>query len=119
MSLHMQKIGKFRFRQKMAIFDYDWTLVKPISNGTFSKNIDDWSWITDKVPEILIKYYDSGFCIVIVSNQTRNTEMKISQINNALSSLNIPSIFMTGHHEDVKKPKSAMFDILTKDKKVD
>ena len=26
------KIGKFRLRQKMAIFDYDWTLVKPKTN---------------------------------------------------------------------------------------
>lgn len=103
----------------MAIFDYDWTLVKPVSNGTFSKNVDDWSWITDKVPEVLNKYYDSGFCIVIVSNQTRNTVMKISQIHNALSTLIFPSIFIIGHEEDDKKPKTAMFDILTQDKKVD
>jgi bifunctional polynucleotide phosphatase/kinase len=103
----------------MAIFDYDWTLVKPISNGTFSKNVDDWSWITAKVPEVLNKYYESGFCIAIVSNQTRNTAMKISQINNVLSTLNFPSIFIVGYDDDFKKPKTAMFDILTKDKKVD
>jgi len=119
MAPRIQKIGKFRFRRKMAIFDYDWTLVKPISNGTFSKKCDDWMWLTEKVPETLVNYYNNGYCIVIVSNQTRNTEMKIAQINNALTTLNIPSIFIVGYEEDVKKPKPAMFNILTQDKKVD
>jgi len=44
---HIVKIGKFRLRQKMAMFDYDWTLVKPLSNGTFSKDLNDWRWMTD------------------------------------------------------------------------
>jgi bifunctional polynucleotide phosphatase/kinase len=119
MTPRIQKIGKFRVRQKMAIFDYDWTLVKPISNGTFSKNVDDWMWLTEKVQEILVNFYSNGYCIAIVSNQTRNTEMKIVQINKALSSLAIPSIFIVGYEEEFKKPNPAMFDILTQDKKVD
>lgn len=53
------------------MFDYDWTLVKPLSNGIFSKSLDDWRWITEKVPDILKKYYDKGFCIVIISNQSK------------------------------------------------
>lgn len=119
MAHHIQKIGKFRFRQKMAIFDYDWTLVKPISNGTFSKNVDDWMWLSKKVPEVLMNYYKNGYSITIVSNQTRNTKMKIEQISNALTTLNIPLIFIVGYEDEVKKPKPAMFNILTKDKKVD
>lgn len=119
MAPHIQKIGKFRFRQKMAIFDYDWTLVKPISNGTFSKKVDDWMWLSQKVPEVLVNYYNNGYSITIVSNQTRNTKMKIEQISNALTTLNIPLIFIVGYEDDVKKPKPAMFNILTKDKKVD
>lgn len=39
----IKKLNNYRFRQKMAIFDYDWTLVKPKSNGTFSKDENDWS----------------------------------------------------------------------------
>jgi bifunctional polynucleotide phosphatase/kinase len=113
------KVGKFRLRQKMAIFDYDWTLVKPKSNGTFSKNLDDWMWITKKVPEILINYYEKGFCIVIVSNQTKLTEMKVNQIQNALSTLSIPCMISVSYEEEFKKPKRTMFDMIVGDKKVD
>lgn len=54
MAPHIQKIGNFRFRQKIAMFDYDWTIVKPITNGTFSKDVNDWMWITPKVPNVII-----------------------------------------------------------------
>jgi hypothetical protein len=57
------KIGKFRLRQKMAIFDYDWTLVKPKSNGTFSKNIDDWTWLTKK--KYIVPSIKEGFSEII------------------------------------------------------
>lgn len=119
MAPHIIKIGKFRLREKMAMFDYDWTLVKPISNGTFSKSLDDWRWITEKVPEILQKYYDKGYCIIIISNQTRNTEMKLQQITNVLSTLSIPSLIAVGYENIDKKPNRTMFDIIKKDKKID
>ena len=111
---HIVKIGKFRLRQKMAMFDYDWTLVKPLSNGIFSKDLDDWRWMTDKVPEVLQKYYEKGFCIVIVSNQTKNTEMKLQQITNVLSTLKIPSLISVGYEDNDKKPNRTMFDIIIK-----
>jgi bifunctional polynucleotide phosphatase/kinase len=116
---HIIKIGKFRLRQKMAMFDYDWTLVKPLSNGTFSKSLDDWRWITDKVPDILQKYYDNGYCIVIISNQSRNTKMKLEQIFNVLSTLKIPSLISVGYEDIDKKPNRTMFDIIKKTKNID
>ena len=119
MSPHIIKIGKFRLREKMAMFDYDWTLIKPISNGTFSKSLDDWKWITEKVPEILQNYYDKGYCIIIISNQTRNTEMKLQQITNVLSTLTIPSLIAVGYEDIDKKPNRTMFDLIKKNKKID
>jgi bifunctional polynucleotide phosphatase/kinase len=101
------------------MFDYDWTLVKPLSNGTFSKSLDDWRWITEKVPEILEKYYDKGYCIVIISNQTKNTDMKLQQITNVLSSLKIPSLISVGYEDIDKKPNRTMFDLIIKTKKID
>lgn len=116
---YVSKIGKFHFRKNMAIFDYDWTIARPISNGTFSKSVDDWRWLTDIVPDVITKFYNKGFCIIIISNQTKNTEMKINQISNALSTLSIPSLLVVGYEKNDKKPKTTMFDIITKDKKVD
>jgi len=113
------KIGKFRLRQKMAIFDYDWTLVKPKTNGTFSKNIDDWMWLTKKIPEVLLSYYEKGFCIIIISNQTRLTDMKVNQITNVLTTLSIPCIIAVAYEDEYKKPKRDMFDLIIGDKKVD
>jgi hypothetical protein len=37
MTPNIIKVGNFRIRKKITIFDYDWTLVRPKSNGTFSK----------------------------------------------------------------------------------
>lgn len=119
MAPHIIKIGKFRLRGKMAMFDYDWTLVKPLSNGTFSKSVDDWRWLTEKVSEILEDYYKKGYCIVIISNQTRNTEMKLQQIINVLSTLKIPSLVSVGYEDIDKKPNRTMFDLIKKDKKID
>ena len=80
MAPNIIKIGMFRIRKKMAIFDYDWTLCRPKSNGTFSKSLDDYVWLNKQVPIVLEKLYKDDFCIVVVSNQTRNTEMKTNQI---------------------------------------
>ena len=116
---YIAKIGSFRLRQKMAIFDYDWTLVRPISNGTFSKYLEDWKWLTPNVPDVLKKFYDKGYCIVVISNQTRNTEMKITQITNALTTLSIPCLLTVAFEEADKKPNNTMFNMIVENKKID
>ena len=49
--------NKFEIREKVAAFDYDHTLVKPKSGVTFSKNVNDWVWLRDNVPNVLKKLY--------------------------------------------------------------
>ena len=39
------------FCEKMAAFDYDWTLVCPKGGKTFPTNIDDWEWLYPNIPE--------------------------------------------------------------------
>lgn len=116
---NVYKLNKYRHRQKMAIFDYDWTLVKPKSNGTFSKNENDWVWLTEKVPIIIKELYDKGYSINIISNQRKNTITKIKEINNALSSLNIPIIYVIGSDNIIAKPNKSIFDLLLNNKKWD
>ncbi len=112
MTPNIIKIDKFRLRKKIAIFDYDWTLVRPKSNGTFSKSLDDWMWLNKTVPIILHKIYNDGFSIVVISNQTRNTEMKTNQIINVMSSIELPSLIMVASEEIDKKPNTTMFNML-------
>ena len=116
---NVYKINKYRHRQKMAIFDYDWTLVKPKSNGTFAKNENDWVKLTEKVPIIIKELYDKGYSINIISNQRKNTITKIKEINNALSSLNIPIIYVIGKDKIIAKPNKSIFDLLLNNKKWD
>jgi len=80
-------LNKPRFRTKIVLFDYDWTLVKPKTGGTFPKDIDDWQWLRPNVPDIIKNYYYNGYGIYIVSNQSK--EWKVTQIINVLSLLNI------------------------------
>tara|TARA_X000000368_G_C23003548_1_gene700056 strand:- start:357 stop:1217 length:861 start_codon:yes stop_codon:yes gene_type:complete len=103
----------------MAIFDYDWTLVRPKSNGTFAKNENDWMWLTESVPNILKELYANGYSINIISNQRKNTKTKIKEINNALSSLNIPIVYVVGIDDIIAKPNKSIFELLLTNKKCD
>lgn len=113
------KINNYRHREKMAIFDYDWTLVKPRTNGVFAKNEDDWIWLTENVPIKLKEFYNKGYSINIITNQRKNTASKIRELHNSLSSLNIPIIFIVGIDKIIAKPNISIFEKLIQNKKYD
>ena len=58
MKIEQIKIGKFRHRQKIAAYDYDYTLIKPKSNALLPKNKDDWEWMRKSVPIKLKEQYE-------------------------------------------------------------
>lgn len=105
----MEKLGinNFRYRAKMAGFDYDHTLVKPKSGGTFSKGVWDWEWLSPNVPEKLKKLYHDGFAIVIFTNQRQ--KFKRNQIILALSELKIPIRIYIATEKKLKKPCPVMY----------
>ncbi len=111
------KVNKFRFRSKIAAFDYDWTLIKPKSIARIPKNIDDWQWIVPDVPRIIKNYYDNGYCIVIFTNQSK--QWKIDQIKNVTNTLNIPLAIYIGIDKEDQKPNTIMFDTFVNNKKWD
>ncbi len=108
------KLNNFRFRTKIACFDYDWTLVKPKINRTFPKDVDDWEFLRQSVPEILKDYYDKGYCLIIFSNQTK--QWKINQIENVLKSLDIPVYISIAFDKEDKKPNTNMFNLAISNK---
>lgn len=115
-SIVQLKLNKFRFRSKIAAFDYDFTLVKPKSGGTFPKNEGDWEWLRSSVPITLQKLYNQGYAIVVFTNQTK--KWKIAQIETALSTLNIPVLVLIAMDKAVHKPSTAMFDTYLKNDKI-
>jgi bifunctional polynucleotide phosphatase/kinase len=85
-----------------VFIDYDWTIVKPQNNSIFPKNIDDWDWLRPNVPEIIKSYYDRGFGIYIVTNQSK--DWKIQQIELVIAKLEIPVTICIANNKSVYKP---------------
>lgn len=55
---------------KIAAFDMDDTLIKPASGAVFPKDDpNDWQWVHADVPTHLQRLHESGFLIVLFSNQ--------------------------------------------------
>jgi bifunctional polynucleotide phosphatase/kinase len=76
-------INKPRFRSKLAIFDFDWTLVKPKNGNTFPKYVDDCTWLNPNVSEVIKSYYKKGYGIYIITNQSK--KWKQDQITNVMT----------------------------------
>jgi len=110
------KLNNFRLRSKIAAFDYDWTLVKPKSGGTFPKNEEDWQWLRSSVPAKIEEYYKKGFCIIVFTNQTK--AWKNIQIENSLNSLNLPILVLIANDKENHKPSINMFDQFVKKDKI-
>lgn len=102
-------------RNKMAGFDFDWTLVKPLDNRKFPKSVDDWQWLFPTIPDKLKELYNEGYMIVVFTNQSK--PWKQEQIEKAMSTLNIPLFIAIAFEKEEYKPNTILFDSLTTNKK--
>jgi bifunctional polynucleotide phosphatase/kinase len=89
-----------------AIFDFDWTLVKPKNNRKFPSNTEDWQYLRNSVKETIQKYKLTHH-IVIVTNQTK--AWKVDQIKLVVEDLQLTNdatiiIGFTTH-----KPDTSLF----------
>jgi bifunctional polynucleotide phosphatase/kinase len=96
--------------QKIACFDYDWTLCKPKDSKTFPSNKDDYIWLRPNVPDIIKQLYVDGYTIYIFTTQTKL--WKLDMIKESLATLNIPIKVIVGFGKGddvVRKPNKALF----------
>ena len=110
MSLIIYNIHNATYKNKMAAFDYDWTLVNPKNANTFPKNVDDWEWIYPNVPDKLKQYHKEGYMIVIFTNQTK--KWKCDQIKHVAERLAIPLFVVIAMDKKKHKPNPIMFNTL-------
>lgn len=103
-------------REKMAAFDYDWTLVSPKEGKTFPSNVDDWEWLYPTIPDKIKKYYDDDFMIVIFTNQSK--DWKIEQIRLVATSLNIPIFIVVATEKSDYKPNPILLNVLIESNKI-
>jgi bifunctional polynucleotide phosphatase/kinase len=103
-------------RDKMAAFDYDWTLVSPKGGKTFPSNVDDWEWLYPSIPEKIKGYYEDGFMIVIFTNQSK--AWKHEQIQLVAKTLGIPVFIVVATEKCDYKPNPILFNILMGNNKI-
>jgi bifunctional polynucleotide phosphatase/kinase len=93
--------------QKLAVFDFDWTLVKPKGNRKFPTSVDDWEWLYPNVPDTLRHFINNGYSIVVVTNQSKL--WKRDQILVAMSGFDATIII--AWNKEYYKPNPHMFQV--------
>ncbi len=93
--------------KNFAIFDVDWTLIKPKEGRKFPQNVDDWQWLRKTVPETIKKYYDDGYKIVFLTDQSK--PWKVTMIENVIKNLDIHITCLIAMNKAFHKPNPTFF----------
>lgn len=104
-----------RFRKKIALIDYDGTIVMPKNNRPFPKDVADWQWFAPSVPDVLHATYDAGYMIIICTQQSK--PWKLDMIRASLEPLNIPMYVSVATDKADYKPSTAVFRAVITDNK--
>ena len=105
-----------QYSNKMAAFDYDWTLVNPKGGKTFPLIIDDWEWYSSNIKTIIRQYYNDGYMIVIFTNQSK--KWKYSQIKTVCRLLCVPTFIVIANTKEYYKPNIDLFTKFIGDNKI-
>lgn len=99
---------------KYAIFDVDWTLIKPKDGRKFPQNIEDWMWLRESVPETIRKYHAHDYNIVFLTDQTK--PWKVSMIENVIKDIDVPITCLIAMNKAYHKQNPSFFmDIIKTD----
>ena len=93
-------------RQRLAIFDFDWTLVKPQAGRKFPTKVADWEWLRPSVPEV-VRRFAKDHQIVIVTDQSK--PWKLDQIKAVIAELGIVDHLTIVVGVKTQKPDPALF----------
>lgn len=96
--------------KKIAVLDFDGTIVKPKESRPFPKDKDDWQFLRPNVPTNIKNLYKNGYSIYIITNQTK--KWKLDMIKESLETLNIPIKVIVGFgkgEDAIKKPNKKLF----------
>lgn len=104
MILLPDKVSKAK---RLAIFDFDWTMVKPKNGRRFPKDRSDWEWWSPRVPEVIRDYARRRFRIVLVTDQSK--PWKIDMIRDVLEVLGVSATVVIGTEPETKKPHTGQF----------
>ena len=92
--------------KKLAIFDVDWTLIKPKDGRLFPKDKNDWQWLYNSVPETLIEYSEE-YTMVFLTDQTK--DWKVTMIKEILDNLDFEYTLICSREKKTNKPNPSLF----------
>lgn len=111
--------------EKGLFMDLDHTLIKPISDGKFAKDVNDWMFIPGVLDKIK-RFNELGYIVMIVSNQggielgystVEDTELKFANIIDAAKAKDvvINDHIFTASNDDTdpnRKPNPGMAELM-------
>ena len=98
---------RFKRGTRFAIFDVDWTIIKPKEGRKFPQNVDDWQWLRPSVPETVRKFFVDGFDIVFLTDQSK--PWKVTMIENVIKILDVDVTCLIAMNKAFHKPNPAFF----------
>jgi bifunctional polynucleotide phosphatase/kinase len=93
-------------RRALAVFDVDWTLIKPLEGRKFPVGVDDWQWLRESVPGV-IKKYNKTHRIVFLTDQSKN--WKVDMVKAVAKALDVPVIALIAMRKEDHKPSVGLF----------
>lgn len=86
---------------KVAVFDFDWTLVCPYKTAIWSRNREDWRFLYSNTKNKIEEYYENGYSIIIVTYQSK--KYKLSMLQDFADTFdNIPLFIVIGDKDSKK-----------------
>lgn len=94
-------------RDKVAVFDVDWTLIKPKEGRRFPKEVSDWQWLRPSVPVVVRRYHREGYRIFFLTDQTK--DWKVDMIKTVCGELDVPVVAIIAMKKEIQKPNDGLF----------
>lgn len=100
---------------KIVAFDFDYTICMPLGSE-FARNENDSILYRKTIPGTLKGYWESGYLVVVFTNQSKNAEMHILRIKKFITKyeLKIHYVYCATRDDDYRKPKIGMYQDLVK-----
>lgn len=95
--------------QKLFIFDFIWTIVKPKNGRKIPLHKDDWLWLRSSVP-IILQEISKNYQIVFLVDLFLNQKFILEMIKIVCHSLDLNIIVLTASHKKYHKPNTNLFN---------
>ncbi|GAA5835792.1 hypothetical protein JCM11251_007427 [Rhodosporidiobolus azoricus] len=107
--------GKPELRAKVAAFDLDGTVIRPLNGQSFPQNAADWEWCGPTVTRKLRDTYKAGYAILLISNQASHMPKLSADFKRKLPvvcrKLNVPlHAFAAWEFDEHRKSATGMWD---------